>query len=48
MSGYYRMARGWMSNPAFANEPYSKAQAWCWLIEQAAWKPIKVDVVGHT
>lgn len=33
------MARGWMNHPVLkTNEPYTKAMAWCWLIENAAWK----------
>ena len=38
MSGHYRMARRWMDHPAFGREPFTRAQAWCWLIEMAAWK----------
>lgn len=37
MIGYYKMYRGWMDNPVFGNEPYSRAQAWEWLIGNAAW-----------
>lgn len=36
--GHYRMHRGWMENPILAGEPFTRAQAWCWLIEQAAWR----------
>ncbi len=43
---YYQMHRGWMDNPAFGNDPYSRAQAWCWLIENAAWKETRVPVEG--
>lgn len=38
MTGHYRMNRGWMENPVFRREPYTRAQAWCFLIEKAAWK----------
>ena len=38
MSGHYRMHRRWMDHPALGREPFTKAQAWCWLIEKAAWK----------
>jgi hypothetical protein len=38
MAGWYCMHRGWMENPVFADEPFSRAQAWAWLIENAAWK----------
>ena len=38
--GYYRMARGWMDHPMLkSREPFSKREAWCWLIETAAYKP---------
>jgi hypothetical protein len=30
------MYRGWMEHPVFRNEPYTRAQAWIWLIEHAA------------
>ncbi len=48
MSGYYRMHRGWMENPTFMNERHTRAQAWCWLIERAAWKDCRVDIKGQT
>lgn len=46
MIGRYWMERGWMDHPAFRGEPYTRAQAWCWLIENAAWKPHRVLVGG--
>ncbi len=46
MSGRYWMARGWMDHPLFRGEPYTKALAWCWLIENATWKPHRVLVDG--
>ena len=46
MSGRYWMERGWMNHPAFRGERYTRAQAWLWLIENAAWKPCKVLVDG--
>ena len=42
------MARGWQDHPLFAREPYTRAQAWCWLIEMAAWKPTKKEIGGKT
>ncbi len=36
---YYRMHRGWMDNPVFGKSAFSEREAWCWLIETAAWKP---------
>lgn len=33
------MARGWMEHGLLAtNDPFTKREAWCWLIEHAAWK----------
>ena len=46
MSGRYWMARGWMDHSLFRGEPYSKAQAWCWLIEKAAWKRHRIAIGG--
>jgi hypothetical protein len=48
MSGFYLMHRGWMDNDLFQNEPYSERMAWCWLIENAAWKETKARVKGET
>lgn len=39
MTGYYRMARGWMDHPIFAAEPLTEREAWLWLIEHAAYAP---------
>lgn len=40
MSGYVRLHRGWRDCDVFADEPMSEREAWLWLIEHAAWKPI--------
>ena len=45
MTGHYQMQRGWMENPAFRHEPYTRAQAWCFLIEKAAWKD-RIQAMG--
>lgn len=37
MSGY-QMQRGWMDHPLFEGEKYTRAQAWEWMISEAAWK----------
>lgn len=47
MSGYIKLHRGWRSNPVFKGE-FSRADAWVWLIENAAWKPSKTRVKGVT
>lgn len=40
--GYYAMARGWMNHDALKEPKFSKREAWCWLIENAAWKDHKI------
>lgn len=40
MSGYIRLYRGWRDCDAFGDEPMSEREAWLWLIEHAAWKPM--------
>ena len=40
MSGWIRLHRGWRDCEAFADEPMSEREAWVWLIETAAWKPL--------
>lgn len=47
--GWYAMQRGWMEHPALdAPGAFSRREAYAWLIEEAAWKPRKVNVSGHT
>lgn len=48
-SGHYRMRRGWLDHPALRRrgEPYSRAEAWCWLIENAAWKSRRENIAGQ-
>lgn len=41
---YYLMPRGWMDDPIFEGEPYTRAQAWIWLIEKAAYQPATVKI----
>ncbi|MFD2232781.1 hypothetical protein [Phaeospirillum tilakii] len=49
-TGHYRMHRGWMDNPALggARESFCRRAAWCWLIENAAWKPRRESIAGRT
>ncbi|AWJ91430.1 hypothetical protein Sp245p_16425 (plasmid) [Azospirillum baldaniorum] len=35
MSGFYLMHRGWQDNPVFNDEPFSRRDAWVWLVETA-------------
>lgn len=46
MSGHYRMHRGWQEHPVFRNEPFSRRDAWVWLIEEASYKPRVVTPSG--
>lgn len=41
------MYRGWMKNPVFKDAPYSEREAWAWLVENAAFKVMKIDVKGQ-
>ncbi len=40
--GFYLMHRGWMDNPIFDDEQFSRAQAWEWLIHEASFEPHKI------
>lgn len=45
MSGYIKLYRGWREDPIFNDSgPFSEAEAWLWLIENATWK----DTVRRT
>ena len=46
-SGFYLVQRGWRDNPIFKNEPYTEREAWEWLIEEAAFKPVKKWIGGN-
>lgn len=48
MSGLYTMKRGWMEHHLFKDEPYTRAQAWEWMIGEAAWKETKRFIGGIT
>lgn len=42
MTGFYTLKRGWMDNPVFGSvkrEPFSRRDAWVWLVEHAAYRP---------
>jgi hypothetical protein len=47
-AGYYKMHRGWMDHPVLQGEPYSRRDAWVWLIEEACWRPRRFDINGKT
>jgi hypothetical protein len=44
---YYAMERGWMDHPLFEGDEYSRAQAWEWLVADAAWKETKKRIMGQ-
>lgn len=46
--GFFLLPRGWQDNPAWRDEPFSRAQAWAWLVEEARWKPARVNIAGKT
>jgi DNA replication protein DnaD len=40
-SGWFQLHRGWRDSDVFGSEgPFSEREAWLWLIENAAWKPM--------
>lgn len=45
---FYLMHRGWQENPVFFGEPFSRRDAWIWLIEHAAFKEMRIGVQGKT
>ncbi|WP_422028131.1 hypothetical protein [Roseovarius sp.] len=47
MSGWYAMKRGWMDHEIFeSKQPYTKREAWVWIVESAAYKATPVDIGG--
>jgi hypothetical protein len=40
LTGYIRLYRGWRESDVFGDEPMSEREAWLWLLESAAWKPV--------
>ncbi len=46
--GSFMVAREVFSHPLFANgKPFSRREAWLWLVAEAAWKPRKVELGGR-
>ncbi len=45
--GFFLVHRGWRSCPIFRG-PFSKGEAWLWLIETACFKPTEYDIKGKT
>ncbi len=46
MSGWYRLHRGWQDHAVFRNEVFSRRDAFVWLIENAAYERVKIDIAG--
>lgn len=44
---FYQHERGWLDDAIWENEPYSKREAWSWMIGNAAWKDCLVSVKGQ-
>jgi hypothetical protein len=45
--GVFAVDRGIFEHPLFADEkPYSRFQAWLWLLKEAAWKPRAYNIKG--
>jgi len=42
----YSLKRGWQEHPLFGKEPYSRRDAWCWLIENARFRDGRANVSG--
>lgn len=47
MTGYFTIPRGLLDLPVFGNEPFSRRDAFVWLVENACWKPTRVAIAGH-
>lgn len=45
--GYIRFYRSIWSHPAFPNEPFTRREAWTWLLTKAAWKAVRVRAGDH-
>lgn len=45
-NGYYRLFRGWQSDPFFGNDAFSRRDAFVWLIEKAAYSATRIYVAG--
>lgn len=48
VSNAYCMKRGWMEHDVFSSvKKYPEQMAWCWLVENAAWKQTKHRIGQH-
>lgn len=47
--GVFAVDRGiWDHDVLAENEPFSRREAWLWLLSEAAWKPHKRRIIGRT
>lgn len=46
-AGVFLMRRGWMDDALFRGQKFSRAQAWIWMIESAAWGDHRIEVGGQ-
>ena len=46
-SDVFQVERGWREHDLFVGEPYSRGEAWLWLIESACWKATKAKIKGQ-
>lgn len=44
---YYFLERGWMEHDLFKGEPFSRRDAWVWMIGEAAWKDTRTRIGNH-
>ena len=44
IGGTFNVSRGIWTDPQFPNEPFTKREAWLWLVSEASWKPRTVRV----
>lgn len=47
MSGVFTVHRGIFEHALFDGEPYSRRDAWLWLVGNAVWKPTRVRLAGR-
>lgn len=46
-SPFFTIARGWLNHPVLRPKgEFSRAEAWAWMIEEAAWKTARAEIAG--
>lgn len=46
--GVFAVSRGIWDHPVLGGEPFSRREAWIWLVSSAAWKERRISVAGRT